>query len=76
MSVEEKLEGKDIQMEEKHEEGKGRQVEHRTSQEARRTSVKRTWVHRGRLGMEDGPQGRGEGQVLGWFSASSLDTSL
>lgn len=42
MSVEEKLEGKDIQMEEKHEEGKGRQVEHRTSQEARRTSVKRT----------------------------------
>lgn len=59
MSVEEKLEGEDIQMGEIHEEGKVRRVEHRTSQEARRTSGKRKRVHRGRLGMKQGPQGRG-----------------
>lgn len=59
-----------------HEEGEVRRVEHRTSQEARRTSGKRKRVHRGRLGMEQGPQGRGDSQVRGWFSASSSDASL
>lgn len=76
VSTEEKVEGEGIQMEEEHEEGRLRQVEHRTSQEARRTSVERKWVHGGRLGMGERPQGRGEGHVLGWFSASSSDASL